>query len=138
MAAEKFFRERDNGRYGSVVRGPVNWAKFPFDKYKFGAAILCDITDLFPARSGPRNGMREMTLAVELMTQIPSLEESLQEDIGDILFQDCTDSILSLLPKEDSDSSIVFGYEEGSGNVVEVHDVGLKVQGVIFTIRLYY
>lgn len=131
-------RKVRGGRY-HVMRGAVNWAKWPWDDKPFAWSVLCNTTGLFPSNDG--NVGTPAAIAFEVFVR--GKEDLPDYGIDDHLLaemrQDVRDVIRALIVARDAggDYPLVFALFEGEVMATEALDTRESVQGLVvnFTIR---
>lgn len=129
-------KELRGGKY-FVIRGALDWANFPFNRWDYACAILMDETTI-------RKECNEMTLTLEMGTAMdPPPEENqlpeINDDKLDHLIEDASSVVLELVQKiNNSGDNEALGVKENKINAVEFYDATKRVQGIIVPIPISY
>jgi len=136
------WRKVRSGAYVYVKRGAVNWATFPFQKYKRCVSIVQDEVSLLKSE-----GRREAAVTFEIMSLIPvkAVDDPTKDiiEINDVLEDEMIfDAERVLLHLSQAESKIEPGMKVTAkvvtedSEATEVHDPDIGVQGIVipFTI----
>ena len=129
--AQQALREVSNGRYRRVVRGAVNWANFPFDRYDWAAAVLVDHASLL-------RRWNKAAITLEMMTRMPENVDEIDDDLTDLMRNDALLVWERLASNQTSPREpglpLVMKVDASNDMAMEVSDASLKIQGVVATV----
>lgn len=127
-------KDTRNGKY-FVKRGAINWMSHDFAKMPEAISIQLDRVSLFK-QSGINDGIitLEMFASMKTVKEVPEIED----EVMDQLLEDAEEIFTKLMQAEDGGDAIVLKMEQDSTEVVESHDVSLRVQGIVVSVPVSF
>lgn len=123
-----------NGAYTKVIRGAVNWASFPFEKFPRAVSIHVDNSTLVPNTTG----MNSATISFEIMSKMPKDPENIDDSLLDEFYEDALQIVRKICQEGHSSGNPLIFRRDQQNSAIEARDAGLGVQGLICSVRFDY
>ncbi len=131
------WKSQRNNAYKKVVRGVVNWASFPFEKFDRAVSIHVDRSNFLEVDCGQNRA----TVSFEIMGKVPKMDEDGNIDDGllDEFYADAKRVVeLSQLEGNSSGDPLVLNVQRDKNIALEVRDADLGVQGLVCSVVYEY
>lgn len=126
-----------NGRY-FVKRGAINWTAFDFDKHRFAISIQMDDFGFIRV-----NGIKEATISMEVFARMREQKEVEIPEIDDAITDEMVEDVERIIAElrqaaDPQGDAVALRIDANSANIIEAHDVALRVQGVVTTFTVNF
>ena len=134
------WRSARGGIY-QVRRGPVEWASFNFEAFPYAVALLVEDgpLDLPPRFFGQSEGLREVTVAVQVVQRTPNdPTQEFDDGIQERFLEDIAVTIADLFKRTSTQGGPLIGAVSKDSTIADAFDASVGIQGVVAAITLRY